>query len=198
MENPIFDNDPIEPLELLRALVAQVKEHDGGRTWHHGENTEWTSAVREGLKKIASGLQAKTICVYSGFAPGGREFLLDIVWWSEIGGQGASLACECEWYWWRSFRPANYPLHVGEDFEKLLVFKAPLKLVIIATPKDYLEIQQAVIDEINKYLAGYKHHVAGEKYLVLDFALINKVNKAWIANVRSSGASRPQLEEVEL
>ena len=89
----------------------------------------------------------------------------------------------------------NYPLHAGEDFEKLLVFKAPLKLMIFATPKDDPWVEEPVIETINGYLLGYKHHVLGEKYLVLDFA---SKPKCWIVEVSGNGASCPQLEELQI
>jgi hypothetical protein len=94
----LFGEAPISPKELVRKLIAEIQQHDGGNTWRHGENTPWTRAVKIGLRNIAERLPSAPICVYTDFAPGAREFLLDIVWWTKGCGEGASLACECEWH----------------------------------------------------------------------------------------------------
>lgn len=194
-DTPLFGSAPMEPRDLAKKLVAEVQNHNDGDTWLHGENRQWTEAVKKGLENIARELPVKTTCVYTAFAPGAREFLLDVVWWNKEDSEGASLACECEWYWSRSRKVEDYHIHVGEDFEKLLVFKAPLKLMIFATPKNAPWVEEPVIEKINGYLLGYKHHVLGEKYLVLDFA---PKPKCWMVEVSGNGASRPQLKELQI
>jgi hypothetical protein len=193
MKSP-FGSCPIEPERLVRELKTGLQKCNRGHTWNHGGNKEWTDAVKKKLKKIAKGYSNKTRCFYSHAELGMTEFLLDLVWWDKDEIEGASLACECEWYFSRNGKVGQYAKRVGEDFAKLLVFKAPLKLMIFATPKQSPKVEYAVIKEINRYLKRYKHHLAGETYLVLDFA---PVPKAWIARIEKNGAVHPSLSNFE-
>jgi len=189
----MFGSAPIEPHRLLRELVSEVRKHVDGKNWSRGENTAYTLAVKETLKNIAATCSATTKCFYTAAEPGMKEFLLDLVWWDDDGIDGALLACECEWQYARFSNGEAYPQAVGEDFGKLLVFKAPLKLMIFATPQDSPEIGACVIREIERYLRKYRHHVEGEVYLILDFA---PAPKAWIAIVEQHGASQPVLRSL--
>jgi len=122
-----------------------------------------------------------------------QEFLLDLVWWDEGGTEGASLGCECEWQFTPRTGNESYVRAVGDDFGKLLVFKAPLKLMIFASSEDCPA--DPIRAEIDRYLKSYKHHVVGETYLVLDFV---PKPKAWIAKIEQSGAAQPKLSGFEI
>ena len=185
----MFGPLPIEPQELIQQLVTEVTSRVSGN-WSSKENTTWTLAVKEALKLIATRHSKTAKCFYTRAEPGMREFLLDVVWWDN---DAASFACECEWQFARFSNSEQYAIAVGEDFEKLLVFKAPLKLMIFASSDS--EIQQNILEEIKRYYSGYQHHVDGEVYLILDFAPTPKV---WIARVDRNGPSAPFAEEMPM
>ena len=124
-----------------------------------------------------------------------QEFLLDLVWWDKDLTEGASLVCECEWFYDRFSNEQRYAENVGTDFGKLLVFKAPLKLMIFASVDGAPDMQQLVLNEIDRYLRGYKHHLAGETYVILDFA---PKLAAWSASVEKSGQGGLQLVPMSL
>jgi hypothetical protein len=173
---------PIKPELLLRELICGVREHDSGRTLNDSSNTRWTEAVKSTLKEIARKYHPTSVrCYYTKAEPSMREFLLDVVWWDEGKTEGASLACECEW---------NKLEAIREDFGKLLVIKAPLKLMIFASTKGCPPDQ--VRFKLEEYLKSYKHHIKGETYLVLD--LIQKP-KAWIARIEQDGVANPDLSD---
>jgi len=96
------------------------------------------------------------------------EFMLDAVWWQEDQtGAAAVLAAECEWASWerKAERRANV---VGHDFEKLLQFKAPMKLMIFEP--NTLETRIAIHRRFEEYLRRFRQHVAGELYVFVDFS----------------------------
>jgi hypothetical protein len=88
-------------------------------------------------------------------AHGNREFLWDASWWLESDEYlELVFAAESEWgdCW-----------NVKYDFEKLLVAKCPLKLMVT----DFLEsIPNA--EKLNKALQRYNCHIQGEQYLRME------------------------------
>jgi hypothetical protein len=90
---------------------------------------EPTTCCTKALKSVldALGTQYGYRSLYTKRSAGMREFLLDFVWWDDKAGCGA-LGCESEfgnrWY------PQGNALLIGEDFDKLLSFKAPTKLIV--------------------------------------------------------------------
>jgi hypothetical protein len=179
----MFGPSPIKPEKLLRELIRGVKEHDSGRTLNKRGNKSWTEAVKSSLKEIAKKCHPASVrCYYTKAEPSMREFLLDVVWWDEGKFEGASLACECEWH--------RSPEAIREDFGKLLVIKAPLKLMIFASSNG--RQSDLVRSKLEEYLKSYKHHVQGETYLVLDLV---PEPRAWIARIERNGIANPDLTD---
>ena len=180
----MFEKQPISPSSLLTQLVAGVKERVKS-PYSRGENTIWTLSVKETLKAIGKAPPLNFECIYTDRQAGTSEFVLDLVWWDRDSGEGAALALECEWFYERISRgEAQYAEFVSNDFWKLLVFKSPLKLLIFASVDDYPTMQATVLAKLRECLRLYKHHVAGETYLFLDFA---PVVRAWITKITQSG-----------
>jgi hypothetical protein len=133
--------------------------------------TEWTERIRK---------QFITMC------PGdcelaqrgsSKEYLVDSSWMETGDGKRVLLACECEW---ASDRYGEHTLWglVEEDFEKLLAFKAPFKVLIFSTTRASLregsgpEVDfsaQHARDRLKASLENYWHHLAGETYIFIDF-----------------------------
>jgi hypothetical protein len=109
------------------------------------------------------------------------EFLLDLVWWKDGPGGSAVLACEIEWGNMRD--PRRNPGRVAEDFDKLLSFKAPFKLMIFDSYHNEV-IQNEVIQELDRYLNEFGDHRIREQYLVVD---ISPLKKAWSCQISKEG-----------
>lgn len=181
----MFKNQPIDPSSLLTQLVAGVNKRLKSQQGL-GENKTWTLHVKETLKLIGETPPLNFDCIYTDREKGIQEFLLDLVWWDRAAGEGAALAVECEWFYGKFPSEEAYAQRVVEDFEKLLVFKSPLKLMIFASVSGYPTMRTSVLTKIKQYLRQYKHHLAGEVYLFLDFSEW-PTTCAWIARIDQPG-----------
>jgi hypothetical protein len=102
-----------------------------------------------------------------------------------------ALAVEVEWGSWYS----RVQDCVGEDFGKLTVVKSPLKLMIFCTDKSgpersHAPQQQTVLEEIDRYLSAYAHHIPGEHYILMDVASDGH-RCAWLRSVDEDGLPSP-------
>jgi hypothetical protein len=147
-----------------------------------GEFTLWTDAIKMWLANKAR--ERDLIPIYCD-REGTREFMLDMVWWQPGSGARAILACESELG--NTRYPARNPGLVAEDFDKLLSFKAPLKLIIFDSYckiDDNDQPQRAIIAELDKYLKEYGDHRVGEQYLAID---VSPTGAAWACVITSPG-----------
>jgi len=105
--------------------------------------------------------------------------MLDFVWW----GRGkAVLACECEW---GNTRDADRnALRVAEDFDKLLSFKSPFKLMIFDSYSQP-DTRDQVIKLLERYLREFTDHRKSEQYLVIDMC---KKPAAWLCEITQEGS----------
>ncbi len=145
------------------------------------EGTQWTAAMKQWLHSIAMQHDGMRV-IYT--APDMGEFLLDLIWWHDGPPQGAVLACEMEWGNTRD--PKRNTARVEEDFDKLLSFKAPFKLMLFdsySNPDRHTEMVTAM----QQYLQSFGDHRAGEQYLVID---VSKLRKAWLCNITRDGEDR--------
>ena len=104
--------------------------------------------------------------------------MLDVVWWQNKTPGSALLGCESEWGNTR-FHEATMLLRVAEDFDKLLSFKAPFKLMIFEAEPDSPN-ERDTLAELDRYLREYGDHRESEQYLV-----INLCDKpaAWLCRI---------------
>ncbi len=173
---------PYTAHEFASLLLTEVKRLD--EAYKHApaadEATQWTAAMKDWLHSI--GLQHGMRSIYT--APGMGEFLLDLLWWHDGPPQGAVLACEMEWGNTRDTK--GNVARVVEDFDKLLSFKAPFKLMLFDSYRDknkQLEINSAIDD----YLQGFGDHRTGEQYLVVD---VSPLQNAWLCIIDRDGEDR--------
>lgn len=146
----IFGEAPIGPEELFEKLTliipAELKRLGGE------SNAAWTIAVNVTLCRLAQELRFEPYC---GQQSG--EWLLDMVWLK--GQAGMSLAAECEWI--------KSKEAISDDFEKILYFKAPLKLFIFQAKSHegesakFRQTMQGLMDQ-------FTHHVSGEQYVLFE------------------------------
>jgi hypothetical protein len=145
----------IEPEDLVRKLTAAI---DAAQIdWE--KNKLWTKKIKSTLQSI---LQCEvTEVIFTDAEKQISEFMLDLVAWNRENGEGIVLAAECEWN--------TKPQEIVKDFEKLLVMKSSTKLMIFAS-SGKIPNQQLILEALKKSFFGYKHHVAGERYVFVDFA----------------------------
>jgi hypothetical protein len=181
--------------ELLHRLKPRAEQIM--RAIPEKEFTAWTRAVKDILADIGSKHEPSYESIHSDTDANLHEFLLDFVWWSREGGGAGVLACECEFGNTRHER--GNPARVAEDFDKLLSFKAPLKLMIFDSYGSKAKVattQQDVVKLLNEYLQEYRLHMAGETYVLLDTC---EKPKMWKCDVVKDGRdSRLSFEEFDL
>ena len=157
---------------------------------------DWTKGVQAALKQLAHNLDVRIEHLSSAGTTehGTGEFLLDAVWWRRLipkHVEHVALAVESEFAGFA----ANTAAVAGEvlyDFEKLLVIKSPLKLMIFCTKyspgfRDLSGMRAGIWSALKQALLEYSHHIEGEKYLFFDTAVKGERN-AWIVTIPASGS----------
>jgi hypothetical protein len=100
------------------------------------------------------------------------EWLVDLLWWDDSPKHtGVALAVESEW---------NAPVDdIVADFEKLLIIKSPLKLMVYRVRGKELH---RVREGIRQNLLNYGQHVRGESYVLCEFLRIGNARLTCIAS----------------
>jgi hypothetical protein len=132
----MLEKKPLAPAQLITELAAEMRIANLDKE----TSTKWTSVLKECLRSLleTEGTNVTEV-LYSHRASEKHEFLLDIVVWDRSDGEGVTLAVESEWI-------QNVEA-VAEDFWKLLVMKAPLKLMIFASPEKSVRFSQEAIGQ---------------------------------------------------
>ena len=166
----------LDPKTLIPRLADKMRE--ANLDWQH--STEWTRVLKESLRQLLESEGTNTTeALYSSHELDRHEFLLDLVIWDRQDGVGVSLAVESEWL--QSIE------EVATDFRKLLVVKAPLKLMIFACNSKPLKFsQKAVWDKLCECLLLFRDHIQGETYVFMDYAL-PPGRAAWWIEVTENG-----------
>src|SRR5438067_1607209 len=140
--------------EVANSIPAEAKTD---------EPKEWTRAVKQVLCRMASEVYEPYACTeWKGKKL--HEFLLDAIWYEKSPGMGILLAVESEWG--VDSRSGPRESQIIDDFEKLMVIKAPVKLMIYES-KDK-EQNDLIMKRIAEYLSRYSQHVEGETYCLLN------------------------------
>jgi hypothetical protein len=158
----LFGSGPIDAHDLVQLLAAEVQPkaatlmglgpNEIPRTQAQRDKcTEWTSAVKHVLSERGEQSGYHVHC--SGRATS-HELMLDVLWcFGSSACAGIALACESEW---------NYADEVSRDFQKLLVVKAPLKLLIYSGREP---MGGQIRARVKQDMELYPHHAAGEEYV---------------------------------
>ena len=168
----VFGAAVIAAEDLAKTLSTRVCT----KVKNDNTDREWTRVVLEELRTLG---RDEKHCVVS---PDKRNdegaFLLDLVWWKNAELNDIALAVESEW---------GSNKQVWHDFGKLLVIKAPLKLMIYGT--SHHENEGAVVrDGITKdYMQKFTHHIKGEQYVLLEFAVADRMVYAYRFPVPTDG-----------
>lgn len=137
---------------LAQCFAKEIPQHD-----IPGANPVWTKRVKAALGCFAVGCGLRT--QYTGAEAEGSlstEYLCDVMIWSQQSWS-LQIAAEIEWN--------QGPAKLREDFRKLLVIKAPVKLFICDLGDDP-ESRAREVCEVE--LQAYADHLPGERYLVLN------------------------------
>jgi hypothetical protein len=183
-----------DPADLLDALALRLDNFETANP--EAETGDWTLAVQDALQAISkqASNSIEHLCARTTAGPGTGEFMLDAVWWRRTTPNSIeqiALAVESEFAGWARNR-GDVAVEVAKDFEKLLVIKSPLKLMIFCswyskTDTNLEPMRAAVWSKLKKYIAQYSHHIEGEKYLFFDTAVLGQ-RRAWIFTVPRSGS----------
>lgn len=182
---------PFTAVELAKRLFAEVDRLDADyRTNLPGnEGTFWTRSMKQWLCDLGEASALRTIST----GPGTSEFLLDLVWWQDRSPRGAVLACEMEWGNTRD--PKKNPGRVLEDFEKLMSFKAPFKLMLFDS-YNHGDRHKEMVARMEDALRDFADHRKGEDYLLFD---VSPLRQAWHFAVYRDGAdAKISLHKLEL
>src|SRR5580658_4967084 len=141
----LFGKPEVGAKELAEKLVGDVLTKMGAAPppCRGGSREMWNIEVKAVLHELGSSYH------YDAY-----PWLLDLIWWS-MSSQLMMLAVESE-----------MDGHVGaieEDFQKLPVFKCPLKLLVFSADAD------AVKKMAENYLQLLTQHVKDEEYLLVGF-----------------------------
>jgi predicted AAA+ superfamily ATPase len=146
----MFGRRPIHPRTLCGCLVHDVIDQ-------FQKKGRWTRSVKHALLKL--GKRKKRYC-----APNQRkdqpEFLFDFLWFRNCEMNDILLAVESE---------KGSRRQVLDDFGRLLLVKAPLKLLVFSTTRRAHRSHQ-ILDGIQEnYMQKFSQHVEGEEYVLLEF-----------------------------
>lgn len=151
---------PIHPAELVHQLAARMQAANLDRE----RSTAWTDTLKACLRSLLETQGTNvTEVLYSHRDSSKHEFMLDLVVWDRANGEGVTLAVESEW--------SQHVDAIAEDFWKLVVVKAPVKLMIFACNKRPTKFsQEAVWAKLSDCLLRYRDHIKNEHYVFMDYA----------------------------
>jgi hypothetical protein len=157
---------PISAEHLARKVIGELRPLAKTEVG----NTEWTGVVKTTFATLASKYHCQPL--YASKEPKRSEFMLDFVWWNE-SEERAILGLESEWgNPWDYKSPKNHGNVIEaivEDFWKLLVFKAPLKVLVHTTVN--AQMRHDLDHRLRSEISRYSQHLAGECYLLLEFSV---------------------------
>ena len=173
----ILGDFPLEPFAFIRSLMPRVKkkaeELQTLPKYARSEQTAWTDALKLVLKEDGDAQEGcESHCRFKG-DDSSSEFLLDFVWWKRFGtSEGALLACESEFG--NPFDHSKDVKAIDSDFWKLLVFKAPVKMMVFDVISGG-DREQKILSKLTASMRSYIAHVEGELYLFVDTSPSSKV-----------------------
>lgn len=144
----LFGEAAITAKELAEKLVSGVLKKMGTGSeppCSGGNKTMWTVQVKAVLIEIGTTFKYTSLCEWCS---------LDMIWWC-MSTQRLILVAESEM--------ATNPDAIETDFEKLSVFKCPLKLLVFSR-----EVER-VKENAESYLRVLTQHVKDEEYLLVGF-----------------------------
>ena len=180
-------NDMSQPPPDIPALAARIEAFLKALPTHlprgHSD-TEWTTQIKCDIGQI--GLDAGLLATASGYpTPKDREWLYDLIWFQnspEKHLEKLVMALESEW--------SRDPDEILYDFEKLLVARAPLKVMIFQDNGGNLD---ALWQMFEKSMQTYAHPDPTELYVWAAFQETRHEFMVKMARVEELLTGRRQL-----
>lgn len=169
---PVFGSPIIEADELATKLVRRVCEE----LKNESPDRDWTTVVLDELRRLGKDVKKCKVSPDKQYDEG--AFLLDQVWWKNAELNDIALAVESEWGGNKA---------VWHDFGKLLAIKAPMKLMVYGTSNHEKRGSTVRAGIERLYMEKFTHHVAGEQYMLFEFAVLERSLYAYHFAVPTDG-----------
>ena len=182
----VYGKMPIEPINLVRRLN---KRWPRGKGRFYPETQDLFEFLERMGKSLPSHIEGKVVtkkgfrAFYLDKKHRQKAFLLDYLWWSS---SGTLLAAESEF---------GYGIAgMQHDFEKLLCWKSPLKLMIV---REHRKISAELIrKELSVYASTVPQLVKGECFVLFVFGKVK--NSAYIYVAPRDGAPKFNFETLNV
>lgn len=165
-----FGTMPVDARDLCATLITKVSEE----VRREGMDRAWTKAVIDALRCMG---EACGFTVSLDHEEEEHGFMLDLLWWENADLVDIALAAESDW---------GSNAQIWHDFGKLMIVKAPMKLMIYGTDHHDRESED-VRKGIQERMQRFAHHVAGDEYVLLEFAVPEKMAYAYHYSVPKNG-----------
>ena len=175
----IFDVFPMDIRAFAQRFISEVC---GESVTSNTTDREWTGIVKDVLRFMG---QEQRFAVSPNRSKGQGEYLLDLLWQKPAPCPDIILAVESEW---------GTKTAVLDDFEKLMHVKSVLKLMVYGTSRHEKQSTSIRHDINQKYIKTFTQHLAGEQYLLVEFAVSERMAYAYFLSLREDG---PQSNEAD-
>jgi hypothetical protein len=196
------DDYVLNPPGLLRSLASRLDKFES--EYPDAKTGAWTCEVKRVLAAMGGEAQKdiEQLASRTEDGNGSGEFLLDAVWWRRLTPHAVehiALAVESEFAGWAKNRN-DVATEVIKDFEKLLVVKSPLKLMIFCSwygkrDTDLTPMRDQIWSQLRQCIAQYSHHIEGEKYLFLDTGVLGDRDARIITIPHSGSVSLTKIND---
>ncbi|HQY04816.1 MAG TPA: hypothetical protein PLQ52_02010 [Lacunisphaera sp.] len=147
-------NTPFLPeVEVIQRAIEEIESFVTDRS-----RSDWTQAVKKSFTKLGLahhwGICANVSIKHEDVH---KEWLFDLTWFSSPENRLNKLGLVLESEWEKGIEAIKY------DFEKLLIARAPYKVVLF----DATDMERPrFINELKEIVRGYSEHAANEVYFL--------------------------------
>ena len=148
----------ITKLDLIEEIKATIGSIPNDLPPGAGSDTAWTAFLKSKIREIG---KKHGYLVSPCPDDGNKEWLYDLIWFRNDSANQLSevaLVLESEW--------SSDSWHIQEDFEKLLVAKAPIKVMVFQSNGNNL---QGLWDQLTKSIDAFKQRSQDETYILAAF-----------------------------
>ena len=151
-------------------IIREIRRRLDGLDIAEGATTpEWTRAIKTELCQLGNKLNYWTCASACEVAHGG-EYLFDVTWLGYDGNflTTAALVAECEW--------SNFG-HISEDFQKLLIARADIRLMIF--DGSHSPYSQVIAENLARQVRYFRRSSYDELWLFAAWEADEEKDPAW-------------------
>lgn len=144
--------------DLINEITAAIMSIPEELPHKAGGNRKWTAFLKSKIREVG---KKHGYLVSPCPDDGNKEWLYDLIWFRNDSDNQLSevaLVLESEW--------SSDSWHIQEDFEKLLVAKASIKVMVFQCNANNL---QGLWDQLNKGIDAFKQRSPAETYILVAF-----------------------------